>query len=205
MHETRRFREQDVISAGGLRRFRPGVAAVQAALWAATNRQAQLWMVMAVQQRVVTCAELAAAVAAVRRSPRRALLTTLLTDLTGGVESLNELDVAADFRRRGFPEPARQTVRRRPNGSYYLDASLPEYRVVFEVDGIGHEALEQQARDVVRDIDVSAEGDTVVRLPVTAYRIHREHILDAIERLLRSRGWTPAASGRASVESAPAA
>ncbi len=191
MHETRRFSEGDVLANAGVRRFRPAVAAVQAVHWAPTERLARLWVVMAVQQHLVAVPDLQVAIDAVRRSPRRTLLRELLLDLTDGIRSLNELDVAADFRRRGFPEPSRQQVRQRPGGRYYLDAALPAYRLVFEVDGVQHGEVGQQVDDVVRDIDVSADGDTVVRLPITSYRIDRERILDAIERLLRSRGWTP--------------
>ena len=132
---------------------------------------------------------LAAAVLVVRRDRRRRLLLRLVQDVAAGVQSLGELDVARDFRRRGFPEPERQVLRTRPTGRQYLDVALPTYRLAFEIDGTGHDAPLQRLDDLVRDIDVQADGDTVVRIPLAAYWLDRERVLDAIERLLRSRGW----------------
>lgn len=101
VHESRRFRETDVQSLG-IRRVGPAVAAVHAALWAVSDMQAQLFVLMCVQQRLADVASVAAAVDTVRRHPRRHLLRALVADMAGGVQSLGELDVAGDFRRRGF-------------------------------------------------------------------------------------------------------
>ena len=113
--------------------------------------------------------------------------------MAGGVQSLGELDVAADFRRRGFPEPDRQTVRRRPSGTEYLDVRLASYGLVFEIDGAGHAEVAQQLADLLRDISVAADGDTVIRLPLVLYHLAREQVLDRIEELLVARGWCCAA------------
>lgn len=187
-HESRRFREADVVSAG-IRRTRPAVAAVHAALWAATDRQAALFMILCVQQRLARVADVAAGVAAVRRHSRRGLLHRLLLDLAGGVQSLGELDLAADFRRRGLPEPDRQQIRRRPSGTEYLDCRLTPYALVLEIDGVGHEAPEQKLADLLRDISTAADGDTTIRIPLLLYRLDAERVLDRLEALLRARGW----------------
>ena len=127
--------------------------------------------------------------AAVRRHRRRLLLRSVARDLVGGIEALSELDVAADMRRRGLPEPDRQVVRRRPSGTEYLDCDLPAYDVVLEIDGAGHEEPQQRLDDVVRDITLLSEGRSVVRLPIATYALDRERVLDALEQLLVSRGW----------------
>lgn len=194
VHESRRFSESDVITVG-IRRTRAAVAAVHAALWAVSDRQAQLFLLMCAQQRLAPVQQLSDALEAVRRHPRRRLLVRLLADLAGGVQSLGELDVARDFRRRGFPEPERQVVRLRPSGKEYLDCELPSYGLVLEIDGAGHEQPEQQLMDLLRDLTVVADGSTTLRIPLKLYRLATERVLDRIEDVLVSRGWQrPAAA-----------
>ena len=53
VRETRRFRSADVITVG-IPRMRPPVAAVHAALWAVSDKQAKLFVLMTVQQRLAS-------------------------------------------------------------------------------------------------------------------------------------------------------
>lgn len=193
VHETRRFRELDVVPAG-IRRVRPATAAVRAALWASSDRQATYFLILVVQQRAARVVDVADAVALVRRHRRRALLRRVVAELAAGVRALSELDVAEDLRRRGLPEPARQVVRRRPSGVEYLDCDLPAYGVTLEIDGAGHEEPWQRLSDLVRDIGLAADGRTVIRLPMATYALDRERVLDALEGLLTVRGWRGAAA-----------
>src|SRR6478609_8701817 len=73
IHETRRWRDDDVLEAG-IVRSRPDVAAVQAALWARTDREASLYLVAAVQQRLTSADAVAETLERVRRDKRRSLL-----------------------------------------------------------------------------------------------------------------------------------
>lgn len=189
VHESRRFREQDVL-ANGVRRTKPAVATIHAALWARTDKQARFFVIVVVQHRLTTPELLREALAEVRRDKRRAMLRRLVLEVAGGVQSLGELDIAGDFRRRGLPEPERQVVRKRASGTQYLDCALDEFQVAFEIDGVGHDAPEQRLSDLVRDITCAAEGRLVVRISLVAYALDREAVLDAIEELLVSRGWT---------------
>lgn len=191
VHESRRFQESDVV-AGPPRRVRPALAAVQAALWARTDREATLLLTLVVQERRATPEQLAAALEPVLRHRRRQLVRQVLVDLAGGAESLGELDVGRAMRRRGLPEPVRQALRRRPSGTQYLDADFPRYGVTLEVDGAAHDLPEQRLRDLLRDVDLGAEGRTVVRVPLVAWRLGQEQLLDALERLFASRGWRAA-------------
>jgi hypothetical protein len=188
IHETRRFRAEDVIR-DGMPRMAPATAAVHAGLWARTDREARLFVVMAVQQRLATPAQIAEVVDRIRRHPRRRLLRQLVVDVAGGVESLNELDVAGALRRRGLPEPRRQSIKVRPGGVRYLDNEFPEYALNVEVDGMGHDAPESRLSDLIRDVDELAAGSSTVRIPMVAWRLDEESVLDALERLFRSRGW----------------
>ncbi|MBC7373613.1 MAG: hypothetical protein H7323_06445 [Frankiales bacterium] len=192
VHESRRFREPEILT-DGVRRVRPAVAAVHAALWAVTNRQAGLFLVMPVQQRIVTAEQLREALSAVRRAPRRRLLLQLVEDVADGVHSLNELDVCRALRRRGLPEPTRQILVRLPTGRFYLDLEWDQWGVHLEIDGLQHEDADAQLHDVLRDLDVATTGRTTIRLPILAFRLDEQAVLDRLEALLRSRGWrTPA-------------
>lgn len=192
-HESRRFREQDV-TAAGLRRTAPAVSAVQAALWAVTARQAAFVLTVVVQQGLCLPAHLADVLASVRRHRWRATLLATVADLSDGVRSLGELDVALAMRSRGLPEPARQAIRRRASGTQYLDADFPDYGLCLEVDGEQHDLPWARLADLVRDIGLVTEGRSVVRIPLLAWRVDQHRVLDALEALFRSRGWAPAAA-----------
>ena len=113
----------------------------------------------------------------------------VVLDLTAGVRSLGELDVAAAMRRRGLPEPDRQSVRRRPSGQQFLDADFPAYDLTLEVDGWQHDEPEHRLGDLLRDLTLMTEKRTVVRLPLVVWRLDEEAVLDALEQLFISRGW----------------
>lgn len=187
-HESRRWNEADVLREG-IARVVPAVAAVHAALWARTDREATLLLTMTVQQRKASPSELHEAAASVRRHQRRRLLTTVAAELAGGVQSLNELDVAVAMRSRGLPEPARQRLRRRPSGNQYLDADFPDHEITLEIDGPQHDEPQARLDDLIRDVGLAADGRTVIRIPSMAWRLGQDQVLDALEELFSSRGW----------------
>ena len=78
----------------GLPRTRPEVAAIRAAHWATSDRQAALILLMTVQQRLTTPMRLAAAQRLVRGRTRRAFIRAVVRDIAFGVQSLGELDFA---------------------------------------------------------------------------------------------------------------
>jgi len=192
VRESRRFREADVVSVG-IRRMTPAIAAANAARWAKSERQAKLFLLVCIQQRLAPAVDVVAAVGALPRSRRRTALVSVGLDLAGGVHSLGELDVAADFRRRGLPEPDRQVVRKRASGTQYLDCELAQYALVLEIDGAGHADPGQRLSDLLRDLAEVAGGRTAIRIPLELYYLDRERVLDHLESVLRSRGWTGAA------------
>ena len=187
--ESRRYLPADIVQAG-LPRVRPAVAAVHAALWARTDREASYLLLLVIQRRLATPEAVAEVVGRIRRHPRRRLLLELVPDIGAGVQSVGELDVARDLRSRGLPEPDRQVVRRRASGREYLDCRFTAYGICLEIDGVGHEDPLQQLSDLVRDIRTTAEGDQPIRLPLRTYRLDREQVLDALEELFRARGWS---------------
>jgi very-short-patch-repair endonuclease len=192
-HETRRLREADVLTVG-LRRTTPAVSAVFAALWAVTERQAVYFLLLPVQQQRCTAAQLAEVLERVRRHRFRTALWLAVADIADGARSLGELDVGRALVRRGLPRPDRQVKRTRPDGSVYLDLAWAALRLTLEVDGVQHDLPWAQLSDTLRDLGTLAEGDAVIRVPLLAWRLDEERVLDGIEAVFRSRGWSPHAA-----------
>ena len=188
VRQTRRLKPDDVIRAG-IPRVHAPVAAVRAALWATTDRQAALLLAMTVQQRLATADQIASALLGVRRDRRRKMLERVVLDLLGGAQSLGEIDVARHARARGLPEPDRQLVRRGRNGHYYLDALWTRFGVALEVDGIHHVAADSIVGDALRQNELSLQGLTVLRLPLLGLRARPDEFFAQIEQALRRAGW----------------
>ena len=187
IRQTRRWAAEDV-AGNGLPRARVEVAAVRAALWARSDKQAALLLTMVVQQRLTTAERLAEESLRVRRDRRRSLLHQVVLDLLGGVRSLGELDVVRECRNRGLPEPTKQVLRKGRNGRYYLDLVWEEWGLVVEVDGIQHVWATQVVGDALRQNDLSLQDMTVLRLPLLGFRVARDEFFDQIEQALIDAG-----------------
>ena len=190
VHETRRYREEDVVSHG-IPRMAPATASVHAALWARSHAQAALFIVAPVQQRLVSVPDLAAAVELVKRHPRRRLLRQLVKDVDEGIESIGERDFARACKRRGFPKPTRQEMRRLPSGRVFYDVTWGQYHVRVELDGLQHLRVEQAGADALKQNAATIAGDRVLRIPFFAFRADPEPFLDQVEAALRAGGWQP--------------
>jgi len=188
--QTRRLRPGDIVGAG-VPRVRPPVAAVRAALWARSDRQAAVVLAMAVQQRITPAAAIGQALLEVKRHPRRRFLETTCLDLLGGAQAMGELDFAVLCRARGLPEPERQALRQTRDGQVYLDVFWRRYGVVVEVDGIQHLRADIHVADALRQNAVTLDGSTVLRLPLLGLRIAPDDFFAQIETALRRGGWHP--------------
>ena len=189
IRQTRRWSPDD-LEPQGLPRATTAVAAVRAALWATTLRQAELLLTMTVQQKLATVEELATQMLRIRRDKRRLHIHGLLIELTGGIGSLGELDLVRGCRERGIPEPNKQVLRQTPNGTYYLDFRWSEWRVVVEVDGIQHAWAQNAIGDAIRHNSIAISGDTVLRLPVLGLRLCPGEFFAQIEQALVTAGWS---------------
>lgn len=166
----------------GVPRVRPEWAAIHAAQWAASDRQAALLLCLPLQQRLVRPERVLEAWHLTPRGPRHAFLDVVLGDICDGAQSLGELDFAALCRDRGLPEPSRQVVRTLPGGRVYLDVAWEELGLVVEIDG-GHHALAlSPVDDALRQNDVVLTGDRVLRIPVLGLRLRPDAFLDQVER-----------------------
>ncbi|MCD9197366.1 hypothetical protein [Aeromicrobium wangtongii] len=135
VRQTRRLEPSDRWEGSGPPRVRPEVAVVRAALWARSDRQAAMLVAMTVQQRLAPAEQIGRELLKVRRDRRRKLIERFVLDAMGGSQSMGELDLVRECRRRGLPVPDRQVVRRTKAGTFFLDARWVQFRVVLEVDG----------------------------------------------------------------------
>jgi very-short-patch-repair endonuclease len=188
IRQTRRFDMGD-LSPDRLPRSRNAVAAVRAALWARSDKEAALVLAMAVQQRLTTAEEIGEEMLRVRRDKRRTFLHAVILDLLGGARSLGELDLVGELRRRGLPEPSRQVIRRGKNGKYYLDIYWDSWGVVVEVDGIQHSWAQNVIGDAVRHNDIALSRDIVLRFPLLGLRLEPDTFFEQIAQALREGGW----------------
>ncbi len=188
VHETRRYDPASVVR-GDIPRMKPAVAAVHAAIWARSDRQAALYVIAAAQQRLFTPAEFAEEVAKVRRDRRRRLLRSLCRDIAGGIESVGEQDFDRLCRGRGFPEPTRQRIRKTPSGNVRLDVDFDPFGLTVEIDGLQHLDPRAWIGDALKQNLVTLEGRRVLRIPSLALRLDPEPFLDQIEEALRAGGW----------------
>lgn len=180
-------RVPDEIAGVGLPRTRPAVAAIRAAHWARSARQAALVMAMPVQQRIVTGRQLVEASRTVRGRNRRALIGQLARDIADGAHSLGELDFAGMCRRRGLPEPERQVVRRGPRGRVYLDVGWRESGWGVEIDGAGHRTGLAVTDDNLRQNAVVIAGTRLLRIDLLGLRVAPEAFMDQVCQVVRRR------------------
>lgn len=166
--------------AVGLPRTKPAVAAIRAAHWARSDRQAALILAMTVQQRLTTGAHLKDAVTAARGRTRRAFIKQIAADVADGAQSLGELDFGRLCRGYGLPPPTRQLVRRGPKGRIYLDAGWPEARLAVEIDGAGHRFGLAVTDDLLRQNSVLLGDELVLRVDLLGMRVAEHEFMGQV-------------------------
>ena len=187
IRQTRRWRAGDRASTNPPR-SRAEVAAVRAALWAASDKQAALLLTMSVQQGLTTPQLIGRELLSVRRDRRRPFVQAVVLDLMEGSRALGEAEVARECRDRGLPEPSRQVVRRVSEGRYVVDILWEEWGVAVEVDGIQHSWAQQVVSDALRQNSLTLVGLLVLRLPLLGLRVAPDDFFAQIERALVARG-----------------
>ncbi|GAA0612912.1 hypothetical protein GCM10009547_13560 [Sporichthya brevicatena] len=192
VHETRRYEASSVVD-DGIPRMQPATAAVHAALWARTSRQAALFVLASAQQRLFTLEEFGVEVEKIRRDRRRGLIRQLYAELAGGIEALGERDFARLCRRRGLPPSTRQLRRQTPSGTWVYDTVWEQYGVTAEINGSQHLEPEQMLRDALKQNERRLDGHVVIVIPNVALRVDPEPYFDQLEAALRRGGWHGAA------------
>lgn len=175
-------RRADEAVGSGLPRTRVEVAALRAAAWARSDRQAALVLCLVVQQRLTTGARLLSASQSVRNRGRRPFVRQVLRDITDGAQSLGELDFAQMCRRHGLRPPDRQVLRRTALGRIYLDARWKGTRFVVEIDGAGHRVGLAVTDDNLRQNEVVLGDDRVLRIDLVGLRVHEARFMQQVRR-----------------------
>lgn len=190
LHRSGDWRRVEIAGGRGLHRLPQ--ALVLAASSFRTTRPACGLLAAAVQQRLTTARELAAAVTAARRTRHRASLLAALADVAQGAQALSEIDFVRLCRRYGLPEPARQAVRVEPDGRRrYLDVEwqLPDGRVVAaEVDGALHLTPRRWYDDQLRQNEIVIGGTLVLRYPSVVVRDEPLVVVMQLRRVLLPLG-----------------
>lgn len=172
----------------GLPVLKPEAAALHAAAWAASDRQAETRLAMVVQQRLTAVVLLRAALEKMPRLPRRALIREVLDDVEFGAHAQSELEFLRFCRRNGLPEPDEMQVKVRAGGTHYLDARYRRQKVSVEVDGTHHKEVEQWDKDTLRSLQLAVAargtGEQLIRITRANMRHDEAKVADLLRTLL---------------------
>lgn len=180
IHQVREPLGPDTLTVGAPR-VRPGVAAVRAAQWAVSDRQAALILCLAAQQRLVHGSGFCDVRWPGAHYGRTALVRQLLKDVTRGAHSLGELDFGRLCRDRGLPPPARQVVRQGPRGRIYLDARWDRIGLVVEIDGAQHRQGLAVTADNLRRNHLALADEVVLTIDLVGLRLEGALFMDQVE------------------------
>lgn len=171
------------LAGGALPRIAVEHAAVRAACWARTDREAALVLCLVVQQRLTSPDRLLTVWKRGNwRSARRPFVARAIVDICDGAQALGELDFGSMCVRAGLPRPSRQVVRRGPGGRIYLDAGWEDLGLFVEVDGGHHQWALNPVDDALLQNEVAIGGEVVLRVPVLGLRLHCEKFIDQVVR-----------------------
>lgn len=145
-------------------------------------RTAQGVLAAVVQQGLATPQILMAWVDRLSPLAKAPLLRRALADISGGAQSLAEIDIARVCRRRRLAPPHRQVKRRDATGRLrFTDCEwrLPDGRIlVLEVDGAFHMEVEQWEDDIARQRALSATDRIIVRCTARELRDEPDRVAD---------------------------
>lgn len=186
LHRVGDWTRADVVPPRRLHRLAP--ALVLAASTFARSRPGCGLLAAAVQQRLLTAAELRAALHEASRTRHRRALLLAMGDVEQGAEALSEIDFGRLCARYRLPLPTRQAIRRGANGRRrYLDVEwrLPDGRVVaVEVDGAHHMSARQWSADQLRQNEIVIDGTIVLRYPAVVVRDEPDLVAAQLRRVI---------------------
>ena len=183
------LRARGRVITSGVPRTPSEVAALRAAMWASTDREAATVLAIGVQQRIVHPGRLLTAWQEITRCERQDLLAQLVPLVADGAQALSEIDFARLGRARGWPEPDRQVVMRTARGRHYLDVRFSGYHTICEVNGVQHYEGSATIDDALRRNAHAIGGGTALEIPAVALILDPDPLLDQVEQALRRGGW----------------
>jgi hypothetical protein len=165
---------------------------VDPARWAAHDDRARAIVAAAFQQRLVTGDDVEAALAALPKVRRRAVIREAIADARGGGQSLPEAQFLRLCRAGGLPRPTCQVRQVGTSGSHrYLDALFDEWQIHVEIDGAQHMDVRQWWADMKRQNDLWIPGNRVLRFPSWAVRHRPDDVAAQVRAALMAAGWRP--------------
>ena len=177
-------------TAGRLRSQSLAPALVRAAGTCTSPRPACGILAAAVQQRLLSPAQLRDVLLGASRAKHRAALLSAVQDIEGGSQALSEIDFVRLCRRERLPLPIQQELRRDSFGRRrYLDATwrLPDGRLlVVEVDGALHLNPRRWWDDQLRQNELSLAGAVVLRFPSVVVRCEPALVVRQLRAALRN-------------------
>jgi very-short-patch-repair endonuclease len=160
---------------------------VDAAQWCQTDREAQLIVATACQQRLVSPEEILAEADGQPRAKRRAMILCTTRDIQGGATALSEIDFVRLCRKHGLPPPDLQERRKDASGrTRFLDAYWKKAKLHVEVDGSHHIEARHWSADMLRQNEVWLKGDRVLRFPAFLLRTDPGKVVEQIRKALGS-------------------
>ncbi|MFP5346158.1 MAG: hypothetical protein ACLGIA_03920 [Actinomycetes bacterium] len=191
VHESRRHRDEHIQRRSGLALHGVERAAIDAGAWSRSPRAACGLLAAVVRQRLTTADRLLLESDQVGRVRHLKLMQYALGDIAGGAHAMSEIDFVRLCRDAGLPEPAQQQRRRDAAGRWrYLDVVWRLWggrTVTLEIDGVGHMDVERWYDDLLRAAEVTAPGETMLRLPAMAARTEPERVTAILRRYLLER------------------
>ena len=187
LHESRRLSPDHVNWSASPPRTRTARSVIDAATWSRSPRRAGAILCGAVQQRLVTAAQLQTELELAGRIRHVRLMRAVLVDIADGAHTLTEADLGRLAARAGLRPPARQRLRHDRDGrARWLDAEfvLPDGQLlVVEVDGRGHMEVENWLDDADRDNEVVIDGRLVLRFPSLTVHLDSARVVDQLRRI----------------------
>lgn len=145
-----------------------------------SERTAAGLLAASVQQRLTTAELLLEWLDVLRPLRRSKALRTVLAEISGGAQSLGEIDVKRMCRQHGIARPDRQTPRRDSSGRWrFTDCEWKRAdgrRLVLEVDGGFHMEIEHWEDDITRQRQLSASDRLIVRCTTGELRDRPESV-----------------------------
>jgi hypothetical protein len=187
VHESRRFRPDDLLVAGGPPRTSPARSLIDAATWSARPRRACAILCAGVQQRVVRAERLISELGQAGPVRHVAIMREILGDISGGGHTLAEIDLGPLGVRAGLGAPRRQALRKEPSGKIrYVDAEfdLPDgSTLIVEIDGAVHLQPASWWDDQWRQNELVIGRQAVLRFPSLVLRLEPRRVVDQLRRI----------------------
>jgi len=190
VHRTRHLPPEDQRRLGRPPCTTPARSLVDAARWAASDRDAVAVIASGFQQRLVRAVDLAPVLDRMTRINRRQLILEAVADAAGGAESIAEIDFARVCRRYGLPEPSRQAVRSDAAGRRrYRDVYFDRWRLQVEIDGAQHMQVSSWYADMRQQNEITIAGERLLRFPAWMIRHKPGEAVAQIHAALTLAGW----------------